>query len=318
MRCAARSSPRHDANLTRGAIDAHGRVLNAFAIVERERSRDDDGDDGGDAGVLAGSSPRSSRRANHDACAAISANAAAGRALFPRTMWSPTSPRRCCPRGTLRIARAFPRRENRGADEPRVRFRDGAATRRVPDGEPSRYELSRSVIARASNDGVRVGTLNANAETEASPGRFVSTAEEPRRIDGAPSRERRGGPADRRTQRRLDVSIHISQMRHRERRATNHRARRREKPIAPAAGSACPTALLTAPSTSDEVTDVAEAVNAPPPPRRSRWDRRARSPCRASEAMPRPTARSSSPIRTRATNASRRESPRSAPVRWAR
>ena len=142
--------------------------------------------------------------------------------------------------------------------------RRGSATRafrtaraRVPDGEPSRYELSRSVIARASNDGVRVGTLERERGDGSVPGRFVSregTAANRR----APSRGAAGGPAERRTQRRLDVSIHIAQMRHRERRATRHRARRRQKPIAPAAGSACPTALLTAPRTSDEVADVAE------------------------------------------------------------
>ena len=267
-----------------------------------------------------GSSRESSRRANHDACAAISANAAAGQSAFPAHDVVPQRRRVDVVReGHFESRARFLVRENRGADEPRVRFRDGAATHRVPDGEPSRYELSRSVIARASNDGVRVGTL----ERERGDGGVSGTV----RIHHGGNRgestgrrraELRGGPADRRTQRRLDVSIHISQMRHRERRATNHRARRREKADRARGGLGVPDGALDGAEYERRGHGRRRGEPRLRPPRRSRWDRRARSPCRASEAMPRPTARSSSPIRTRATNASRRESPRSAPVRLAR
>ena len=221
--------PRLDANIARGATDANGRARRAFAIVERERSRNDDGDDDGDAdrvvGFLERVAPRERRRLRgHLRERRRGAQRAAAHDVVPQRR------RVEVPREGHFESRVRLLVRDGGADQPRVRFRDGVATRRVADGEPSRYEPSRSVVARASNDGVRVGTL----ERERGDGGVAGTVRianggyrgEP---TGRRRAERRLAVERRSAQRRLDVSIHIAKERHRERRATRHRARRRQK-----------------------------------------------------------------------------------------
>ena len=223
---------RHDANLTRGATDAHGHVLNAFAIVERERSRDDDGDDGGDADVLARIVARVVPLCEPRRLRGHLRERRRGAERFPAHDVVPQRRRVDVFReGHFESRARFLVRENRGADEPRVRFRDGAATRAASPTVNRRDTNCRDPSSRAHRTmACALVPWNANAETEASPGRFVSITEgiaANRR--GAVARNGAEDPRTARTQRRLDVSIHFSQMRHRERRATNHRARRREK-----------------------------------------------------------------------------------------
>ena len=211
-----------------------------------------------------GSSRESSRCANHDACAAISANAAAGQSAFPRTMWSHNVAASIfSARDTSNRARVSSSAKIAARMSHACGF--GTAQQRVASPTVNRRDTNcRDPSSRAHRTmACALVPWNANAETEASPGRFVSITE------GIAANRRgavaRNGAEDPRTAERNAAST----CRFISRRCGIASAARRtiarvaaRRPIAPAAGSACPTALLTAPSTSDEVTDIAEAVNA--------------------------------------------------------